>query len=104
MTPYDLTPQVAADIGKIWDHDQAAVSAHFADEHVARMDATIRRAIVLFPNAGRPRPEFGAGVRSYPILPYVFFYRVTRGRVAVLRILHGKRDIRQPLMSLLLAG
>jgi plasmid stabilization system protein ParE len=40
--------------------------------------------------------------RSFPVLPYVIFYR-TAGKRIVQRVLHGHRDIHPPLVSLLLA-
>ncbi len=45
------------------------------------------------PAMGRQRPELGATVRSWPIAPYVIFYRPTAFGVRVLRVLHGARDL-----------
>ena len=46
-----------------------------------------------WPESGRRREEIAPGVRSALVKPYVIFYRYAAGRVQVLRILHGKRDI-----------
>ncbi|HYL27650.1 MAG TPA: type II toxin-antitoxin system RelE/ParE family toxin [Candidatus Nitrosotalea sp.] len=64
---------------------------------------TFEMLIRRHPTAGRRRPELGLEIRSVPIIPYVVFYGVDAGRVHVIRILHGHRDIRPPLASLLLA-
>jgi toxin ParE1/3/4 len=71
---------------------------------IARIDETLQKTIGAFPNAARKRPELGLDVRSFPIVPYVAFYRVAGKRIEILRILHGHRDIKDPLLSLLLAG
>jgi toxin ParE1/3/4 len=46
-----------------------------------------------WPEAGRQREEIASGVRSFPVKSYVIFYRRVAGRVQVLRVLHGRRDI-----------
>jgi plasmid stabilization system protein ParE len=70
---------------------------------VERISGTLERLIAHNPKAGRTRSDLGPNVRMFPVLPYLIFYRVTRSSVYVIRILHGHRDIRPPLASLLLA-
>ena len=50
------------------------------------------RAHARFPETGRSRAELAAGLLSFPISPYVVFYRPIEGTIQVLRILHGSRD------------
>lgn len=69
----------------------------------ARKLEWLRHAIARNPRAGRLRQDLGPDIRSFPVLPYVVFYRIKRGRIDVVRILHGHRDIRPPLGSLLAA-
>lgn len=64
---------------------------------------TLEKLVSHHPRVGRARPELGFGVRSFPVLPYVVFYRVRGGRIHVVRVLHGRRNIQRPLASLLLA-
>ena len=45
------------------------------------------------PQAGRVRPEFGEGVRSTVVSPYVIFYEPRSYGMRNLRIIHGNRDI-----------
>jgi toxin ParE1/3/4 len=47
------------------------------------------------PGIGRARPEFGKGVRSYPIGDYLIFYRPLTDGIEFLRVLHGSRDLRR---------
>lgn len=70
---------------------------------VERITGTLERLIGHNPRAGRTRHDLGPDVRTFPVLQYLIFYRVTRRSVYVIRILHGHRDIRPPLASLLLA-
>lgn len=99
----DYTEPADDDIRHIWQHHAESVSAELADEIVDRIKTAVERVIAAHPSSGRKRPEFGEDVRSFPILPHIVFYRITGRRVEVMRVLHGHRDIRKPLMSLLLA-
>ncbi|MBV8172749.1 MAG: type II toxin-antitoxin system RelE/ParE family toxin [Candidatus Eremiobacteraeota bacterium] len=91
------------DLAKIWDHLADRVSIRGADSAVQSIEETLRRTLLRYPSTGRARPELGSGIRSFPIVPYLVFYRVEQRRIYIERVLHGHRDIRQPLMSLLVA-
>ena len=49
------------------------------------------------PEAGRARPELSedlqSDLRSFPFGRYIIFYRLTDNGIAVVRVLHGSRDI-----------
>jgi len=100
---YEYSASARFDLARIWAHHAERVSIQGADSMVQRIEEALRRIVVPHPSAGRVRPEFGRGIRSFPVVPYIVFYRVERGRVYVVRVLHGHRDIQQPLMSLLVA-
>ena len=99
---YEYAEEATIDYSLIWDHFCQVASIRAADEVVQRIEETIR-TIARHPRSGRPRPEMGVDVYSFPVVLYVVFYRVERRRVRILRILHGHRDIRAPLMSLFVA-
>ncbi|MBI5470062.1 type II toxin-antitoxin system RelE/ParE family toxin [Candidatus Kaiserbacteria bacterium] len=42
----------------------------------------------------RERAEFLPGIRLRLVLPYVIFYRVSGKEVEIVRILHGRRDLK----------
>ena len=44
---------------------------------------------------GRPRPEFGADVRAFPVRPFIIFFRIRDDDkdVEVLRIIYRRRDL-----------
>jgi toxin ParE1/3/4 len=52
-------------------------------------------AIVQFPEAAPLRSELGRTVRMVVFREYLIFYRHSRGRVMIDRILHGARDIKR---------
>ncbi len=45
------------------------------------------------PNAGRERPELKEDLRSIPEGNYLLFYRKWAGNIAIVRVLHGARDL-----------
>ncbi len=61
-----------------------------------RFLGAIRRKIVLYaaqPELGERRPELAPDVRCFPVGNYGVFYRPEGNGIAVLRVLHGSRDI-----------
>lgn len=47
----------------------------------------------MHPRAAPLRPELGEGVRMVVFGDYLIFYRESRSRVIIERVLHGARDI-----------
>ncbi len=45
------------------------------------------------PMMGRPRPEFGAELRSFVVGSYVLFYRPVADGILLIAVIHGSRDI-----------
>jgi len=45
------------------------------------------------PEIGRPREELAPRLRSFPIGPFVIFYRPIKAGIEVARVLRGSRDI-----------
>jgi putative addiction module CopG family antidote len=53
------------------------------------------RAIAAMPRRGRPKPEFGRGLRSHLVGKYVVFYRPHRTFVEITRVIHQRRNLRR---------
>lgn len=87
----------------MFEYTLATFGEEQAQNLVRRVRAAAERASGRYPRSGRARPEFGAGMRSYPCVPYVIFYKIVAGKPTVIRVIHGHRDIGAPLMSLLIA-
>lgn len=100
----ELSAEGSRDLDNIWDYTLFEFGVRRADDLLARILKTLNVTVATFPESGRLRAEFGEGVRTFPILPYVAFYRVEARRIVILRVLHGHRDLQPPLISLLIAG
>lgn len=99
----EYAEEALEDLARIWQYYAEIVSIAAADAIIQKLRETLRRTIASHPLSGRTRAELGAGIRSFPVTPYIVFYSVARSRVRIIRVLHGHRDIREPLVSLLVA-
>jgi toxin ParE1/3/4 len=93
----------SADLLHIEQYYAERTGLDFATVMRRRLRSTLELLVGKNPRIGRARPDISPDTRSFPVLPYVVFYRVERRRIFVLRIIHGHRDIRPPLASLLTA-
>ena len=87
-----LTPPARQDVRELRDW-LAEVAGH---ERARRfVDRLLRHCeqLAATPQAGRVRAEFGEGVRSTVVSPYVIFYEPRSYGMRILRIIHGNRDI-----------
>jgi toxin ParE1/3/4 len=67
-----------------------------------RLISKIERAceeLAEMPGQGRIRDEFAPGLRSFTVSPYLIFYREQAEGIAIVRILHGARDIHASLFE-----
>ena len=65
-----------------------AAGAMFFNEFESRC-----RMTSAFPKTGRPREEYGPGIRSFVVGSYVAFFRPFADGILILRVLHGSRDV-----------
>jgi toxin ParE1/3/4 len=81
------------DYAAIWDY----VAEHNTPAADRLLHAFDQKLALLseFPGAGQARPEVEADVRSFPVGQYLLFYRPITGGIELLRVLHGKRDVRR---------
>src|SRR5438270_12285864 len=90
-----IAPQAEADLDDIWLH-VAKVSGNL-DIATRLIDTISARFSFLagFPYLGRARDEdFGAGSRSFAVGEYVIVYSVEADGVSILRVVHGRRDLK----------
>jgi len=66
-----------------------AIGRRFADE----LQSKCSKLASLPGTLGRPRPELGAGLRSFPYKGYVIFFRYLPDTFEVVNILEGHRDL-----------
>ena len=91
-------PLARDDLAEIWD-TIADDSVERADTFIDRIDATLH-TLAEQPMLGRSRQELAPGLRSFPIGRYVIFYEPLPDGIAVVRVLHGARDIEPQLGDL----
>jgi toxin ParE1/3/4 len=89
-----LARRAKNDLQEIWlsiarDRDELT-----ADRVTARILKSCRDH-AQFPESGRLREELAPGLRSFPVAPYMIFYRPEDDTIHVLRIVHGHRDLRR---------
>jgi toxin ParE1/3/4 len=53
------------------------------------------RLLSSFPGAGPARDAIAPGLRSYPVGNYLILYRAAPGRVEIVRVVHGARNLRR---------
>lgn len=91
------TPASRRDYGAIWDY-VAERNPPAADQLLRTFDQKLA-LLSEFPGAGQARPEIRAKVRSFPVGEYLLFYRPIPGGIELLRVLHGKRELRRAFRS-----
>jgi toxin ParE1/3/4 len=93
MAEVRRSPRAEADLEAILEYLQRsnpAAAQRYATEFYDKA-----QALSLFPEMGHLRPEIAENLRSTLVWPYVIFYRLEGGVVQIIRILHGKRDLRR---------
>jgi toxin ParE1/3/4 len=88
--PYRLSSMAEQDLDEIWLYVAEDASPSTADRLI---DDIIDGFSLLAeqPRMGRRRPEFGEGVRSFPVENHVIYYR-HENELLIARVLHGRRD------------
>ncbi|BAU43561.1 type II toxin-antitoxin system RelE/ParE family toxin [Leptolyngbya sp. O-77] len=91
MNRYRLSRKAEQDLENIWvctaNRDPVA-----ADLMLAKILDRLPM-LAQFPAMGRSRDELLPNLRSFPIKPYVVFYRSTEKGLEIIRILHQSRDV-----------
>ena len=96
MKRYVLSPLARADVDCIWDYIAERSSAETATEFVWKFYEMFA-SIASSPGAGVAVPDLREGARKFPMGNYLIYYRPKRGRVEIVRVLHGKRVQRRAL-------
>lgn len=91
MNRYRLSRQAEQDLEDIWVY-LTQQDELLADKQIAQI---LDRFPMLsqFPNMGKQRDDLMAGLRSFPVKPYIIFYNKITDGIEVVRVLHQARDI-----------
>lgn len=82
--------QAQTDLEEIWNHI-ALNSVRSANKIIDDIEHTLS-ILFEYPKMGRPRPELGRDILSFPIGRYVLFYITTKDDLHLVRVLHHARD------------
>ena len=88
-----IAPTADADLDEIWLFlARKTGNLDFATQVVDSISEKFA-LFVRFPFMGRRHAGNNSGdMRSFPIDDYIIFYRVRRGEVQIVRVLHGSRN------------
>ena len=78
MAELRYSPAARADLEKIASDIVANNGVAVAERVIGRLRKSLAH-LSVFPDLGRSRPGLGVGIRSWPLRPYLAFYR-TNGR------------------------
>jgi toxin ParE1/3/4 len=95
VTGYRLATAAVADLDAIFDdiaEDNPHRAVSFIDEVIDHFDAIAERPF-SFP----ARDDLAPGLRAGLYRPYLILFRIAGGKVEIVRVIHGARDITQHL-------
>lgn len=92
-----ITPQAEADLVEVW-HYVANGGAERADAFIDKVFKQCQR-LAQFPGMGRARDSLAPNLRSFPVKPFVIFYRPMDDTVEIIRVLFGARDMESIFQS-----
>ena len=93
MSGLKLAPKARADLAGIWRYTATRWNDAQADRYLALLNREIN-AIALDPRLGLPCDEARAGYRRRSAESHAIFYRVAKGNIEIMRVLHQRMDAR----------
>ncbi|MBB5518645.1 type II toxin-antitoxin system RelE/ParE family toxin [Amphiplicatus metriothermophilus] len=91
MSRYVFSAQARADLDSVLSYTLEGWGARQAKTYLDALETRLQ-ALAKTPSMGRARPDLAEGVLSFPSGSHVIYYKQIRGGIAVVRILHGRRD------------
>lgn len=92
MSRFVLSEDAAEDLQSIYVFSEMTWGATQAEKYLVELYALFE-LIAAKPLLGRLRTELAEGLRSFPHGPHVVFYMQWQTNLAIVRILHGSRDV-----------
>ena len=97
MAKYYLTRKAVQDLSRIWNYTFDKWSEEQADLYYAMLLSTCQE-IANFPESGKRYDKVVSGILGYKAQRHIIFYRVIPNKaVEILRILHGRMDLKNHL-------
>ena len=98
MNSVRLTPQAKADLDDIWNYTAKQWNTEQAEAYMRALDSTFH-LLVLNPRLGRNIDDIRKGYFKFPTASHILIYRVNKGQVEIVRILHKSSDVEGRLES-----
>ncbi len=96
MMEFVLSPKAQHDLEGIWDYTVQRWDEYQAERYVRAIWKAIGD-VAADPRRARPCDEVRSGYWKYPAGSHVLFFRVSDGRIVIVRILHQRMDAQQHL-------
>lgn len=92
LAEYRLSEEAGKDIEEIFDYTLEAFGIDQAVKYFTDLESTLT-SLPLNPEMGKARNEIKIGLRSFPFVSHVVFYRILPDHIRIVRVLHASRDI-----------
>ena len=92
MSEYILSPEAISDLQNIYDFTFDEWGETQAEKYLNEIYAVFDR-LTQHPQIGRLRIELADSLRSIPLGSHVIFFMPWQDDVAIVRVLHGARDV-----------
>jgi plasmid stabilization system protein ParE len=94
MSGFTLAPSAVRDLESIWQY--VALEQDRREAAIRQMQRLSDAFAMLasHPELGQVRDDLAADMRAFVCRPYAVLYRIDAGRVRILQIVHGSRDVR----------
>jgi len=92
ITFYELSSKADQDICDIFDYTKAKFGLDQAVSYVGAFNECFYQ-LIENPELGRKRDEIREELRSISSDSHIVFYRIFKGRIRIVRILHSSRDL-----------
>lgn len=89
---YELSAAADRDLDDIFDYTTAKFGFDQAVKYLTDFEILFSQ-LAANPHLGKSRDEIKAGLMSFSKASHVVFYRILRGRIRIVRVLHGSRDM-----------
>ena len=89
---YKLSPEADNDIEEIFDYTEFEYGLQKSIEYTTQFH-TVFIELSQSPELGRARDEIKTGLRSRIQNKHVIFYRILKGHIRIVRVLHSRSDI-----------
>ena len=97
MTPVVVSPKADTDVDLMLERLQAVAGPAVMRRYAQELDAIYERS-AMFPDSGARRKSLGPHARIAVLAPYVVNYDHVDGKVTIVRVLDGRRNITRELI------